>query len=590
MAFFNNMSIRYKLICTFSLFALLVGIFVFFFFPYQQKIQILKQVEENSVAISTMTADNLAASLEFGDKATALEVITILKENEDFVFAILKDAYSNIFADINADKAVSLIKEASISSPDCRIIDNVIITAVPILSQKVGKERQHFIGSLHIGLSIERVKDEIDKNTMMALVVTIALVLVLVLSSVLIGNVITKPIHRVIDVSTNIAKGDFSSTLEVTSNDEVGKLASAINEMSNKLNLSIGELEESEKKIKETRDFLENVINTSVDGIVIVDPQGILLRTNKALEKMIGYAEEELLGKHISELNCKEEEHRKKGVEQAAQLFEKGFVEREESMWEKKDGTIFPSEFNMALLKDGYGNILGGVATARDITERRQAENLVKESLKEKEILLKEIHHRVKNNMQVISSLIKLQSSYIKDQHYIEIFKESQNRIKAMALIHEKLYQSKDLVNIDFSEYVKNLANGLIRSYGSGANTIGLKADIADVDLGVDAAMPCGLIINELVSNSLKHAFPNGKSGEIKISMHSINGSEIELIVGDNGVGFPEDIDFRKTDSLGLQLVSTLTEGQLHGTVELKRDNGTEFKIKFKEIKYKKRI
>ena len=203
---------------------------------------------------------------------------------------------------------------------------------------------------------------------------------------------------------------------------------------------------------------------------------------------------------------------------------------------------------------------------------------------------MKEIHHRVKNNMQVISSLIKLQSSYIKDQKYIEIFKESQNRIKAMALIHEKLYQSKDLVNIDFPEYVKNLVNGLIRSYRSGANTIGLKAEISDVDIGVDSAMPCGLIINELVSNSLKHAFPEGEGGEIKITMRSVNGSEIELIVSDNGVGFPEDIDFRKTDSLGLQLVSTLAEGQLHGTVELKSDKGTEFKIRFKEIKYKKRI
>ena len=590
MTFFNNMSIRYKLICTFSLFALLVGIFVFLFFPYRQKIQILKQVEENTIAISTMTADNLAASLKFGDKATALEVITILKANKDFMFSIVKDAYDDMFVDINADIAGRLIEAAGTSSPGCRIVENVIIAAVPILSRGVETEGPLFTGTLYVGLSIERIKGEINKNTMMALTVIVVLVLILILGAVFVGGVITKPIHRVIEVSSNIAKGDFSSTLEVTSNDEVGKLAGAINEMSKKLNLSIGELEESEKKIKETRDFLENVINTSVDGIVIVDPQGILLRTNKALEKMIGYAEEELLGKHISELNCKEEEHRKKGAELAAQLFEKGFVEREESMWEKKDGTIFPSEFNMALLKDGYGNILGGVATARDITERRQAENLLKESLKEKEVLLKEIHHRVKNNMQVISSLIKLQSSYIKDQKYIEIFKESQNRIKAMALIHEKLYQSKDLVNIDFPEYVRNLANGLIRSYGSGANTIGLKADIADVTLGVDSAMPCGLIINELVSNSLKHAFPEGEGGEIKISMHSINGSEIELTVSDNGVGFPEDIDFRKTDSLGLQLVSTLTEGQLHGTVELKRDNGTEFKIKFKEIKYKKRI
>ena len=263
-----------------------------------------------------------------------------------------------------------------VASYPCRIIGNMTITTIPIVSEgaKIGK--YHLIGSLNLGLSIERIQREINKNTIIALSVTIVLVLILILGAVFVGSVITKPIHRVIEVSSNIAKGDFSSTLEVTSNDEVGKLASAINEMSNRLDTSIGELEESEKKIKETRDFLENVINNSVDGIMIVDPQGNLLRTNKALEKMIGYTEEELIGKHISELNCKEEEYIKRGAELVAQLFKEGFVEREETMWVKKDSTIFPSEFNMALLKDVYGNILGGVATARDITERRQAENM----------------------------------------------------------------------------------------------------------------------------------------------------------------------------------------------------------------------
>lgn len=220
-----------------------------------------------------------------------------------------------------------------------------------------------------------------------------------------------------------------------------------------------------------------------------------------------------------------------------------------------------------------------------DITERKRAEEQIKASLKEKEVLLREIHHRAKNNLQLIFSLLKLQSGYIKDKQDIEIFKESQNRIKSLALIHERLYQSKDLANIDFNEYIKNLANSLIKFYGTDRDKIALKVDVGDVLLGVDAAIPCGLIVNELVSNSLKHAFPEGREGKVKIALRSTDEKEIELVVSDNGVGMPEDLDFRNTESLGLHLVTILAEDQLQGKIELDRTKGTKFQIKFKEVK-----
>jgi two-component sensor histidine kinase len=211
-------------------------------------------------------------------------------------------------------------------------------------------------------------------------------------------------------------------------------------------------------------------------------------------------------------------------------------------------------------------------------------------SLKEKEVLLREIHHRVKNNMQVISSLIRLQSRNVKDEQQIEMLKESQNRIKAMALIHEKLYRSKDLANIDFNDYIKNLVNDLFLSYKVSTGKVTLKMNIETVSFGIDTAIPCGLIVNELVSNSLKYAFPEGRDGEIKISLRSPEEGDIELIVSDNGVGIPKDLDFRNTESLGLRLITNLTEKQLQGKVELNRNNGTEFQIKFKEVKYKERV
>ena len=217
----------------------------------------------------------------------------------------------------------------------------------------------------------------------------------------------------------------------------------------------------------------------------------------------------------------------------------------------------------------------------KQIIERRRAEERIRASLKEKEVLLREIHHRVKNNMQVISSLLKLQAGYVKDKADIEMFKESQNRIKSMALVHEKLYQSEDLSNIDFKGYIEHLANTLFRSYGINGTKTALKVDAEDVMLGVDTAIPCGLIINELVSNSLKYAFPAGREGEIEIVFRLIDENEIELMVSDNGVGIPEDLDFRNSNSLGLKLVNILTD-QIGGRLELDRSKGTRFRIRLR--------
>jgi len=210
-------------------------------------------------------------------------------------------------------------------------------------------------------------------------------------------------------------------------------------------------------------------------------------------------------------------------------------------------------------------------------------------SLKEKEVLLREIHHRVKNNMQVISSLLRLQTRTIKDKKQIEMLQESQNRIKAMALIHEKLYRSENLANIDFNDYMKNLVNDLFLTYKVSSGKVSLKINIAPISFGIDTAIPCGLIVNELVTNSLKYAFPEGKGGEIRISLCK-NAETFELNVSDNGIGIPEDLDYRHTESLGLRLIINLSENQLQGTVRLIKDKGTGFHITFKEIKYKERI
>lgn len=196
-------------------------------------------------------------------------------------------------------------------------------------------------------------------------------------------------------------------------------------------------------------------------------------------------------------------------------------------------------------------------------------------------MLLKEIHHRVKNNLMVISSLLNLQSQYIKDKEALDIFKESQNRARSMALIHERLYRSTDLKRIDFGDYILTLANDLFHTYVTDPGKVRLIMNLENLMVDINTTVPLGLIVNELLTNSMKHGFIEGKEGEILIDFHKEDETFV-LIVGDTGVGFPEDLDFRNTSTLGLQLVNNLTS-QLDGKIELNKNNGTEFRITFEE-------
>ena len=218
-----------------------------------------------------------------------------------------------------------------------------------------------------------------------------------------------------------------------------------------------------------------------------------------------------------------------------------------------------------------------------EITRRLEAEGRIRTSLREKEVLLKEIHHRVKNNLQIISSLLNLQTGQIEDERAEALFRESQDRIRSMALIHERLYQSEDLARVDFAEYIRSLVGYLVRSYSAEAGSVRVETEVDDVSLGIDSAIPCGLIVNELVSNALKYAFPEGREGRIYVQLREARDGGYRLVVSDDGVGFPEGLDFRMTESLGLQLVTTLLD-QLEGRIELDSCKGTRFTMTFEKL------
>lgn len=215
-----------------------------------------------------------------------------------------------------------------------------------------------------------------------------------------------------------------------------------------------------------------------------------------------------------------------------------------------------------------------------EILERMRVEEQIKASLQEKDVLMKEIHHRVKNNLQVISSLLNLQMQKVSDATTLEILRESQNRVRSMALIHEKLYQSSDLARIDFATYVRNMAGYLVRSYGTQTRRVGIHIQTDEVPLVINLAVPCGLILNELISNCLKHAFPDDRDGQITICLQRIGSQRVALVVQDNGVGIPPDVNIWETKSLGMQLVQTLIR-QIGGSIDLEQDQGSKFTITF---------
>jgi PAS domain S-box-containing protein len=243
------------------------------------------------------------------------------------------------------------------------------------------------------------------------------------------------------------------------------------------------------------------------------------------------------------------------------------------------DGSVKYVRIVAQAVRDESGN-LEYIGAGMDVTKHKQAEAQLQASLEEKESLLKEVHHRVKNNLQLISSLLSLQAARIDEPAVAELFADSRNRVRSMALVHENLYQAGNFARISMATHIQNLCAHLTRAYGVNSRRVELSIRIGDVQLDLDRAVSCGLIVNELVSNALKHAFPDGRPGRVCVELHPFGDKQQVLVVGDNGIGLRPDLDPRRSDSLGLQLVDDLTQ-QLHGTIVVNRDGGTTFTITF---------
>ena len=374
--FFNNLSIRNKLISIFSFFAILTGCFVFIFFPYQQKKQISSQVQANLTTISKMTAHSIAESVEIANKEAVREILNVLKENKDIAFVIVEDARGNTFTTVNLGKAFFYLDAVKGEKQVFKIIDNAAISCTPILSKGIS------VGRLIVGLSIKNIQAEINKNTTIALIVSAVLVFLLILSSFFISNIMCKPIQNVIELSSSIAAGDFSKKLEVTSRDEIGQLSHAINEMSMNLKYNVGELERSEERYQKLIEFAEV-------GIIAAEGNRIT-QINKKGAEIYGYSKDELIGQLPSILTTKHySKNHQQMLEEILQFGKaKKTVFEEEGI--RKDGSTFPIEISYSLSDTENDKGLNIIAIMRDITERIKYREALQKAYDAMELRVKE--------------------------------------------------------------------------------------------------------------------------------------------------------------------------------------------------------
>jgi PAS domain S-box-containing protein len=326
--------------------------------------------------------------------------------------------------------------------------------------------------------------------------------------------------------------------------------------------------------------LLAHALTSTRDAISITDMDNRMLFVNDAFVHTYGFPEEDLLG---NDMNLVRSFSTPPSIDDEIRKTTLRGGWYGEILNRRADGTEFPVELWTSVVRNDEGDPVAMVGVARDITERKQTEEHLRSSLKEKEVLLREIHHRVKNNLQVITSLLSLQAEYLTDEVMTRIMRESQHRVRSMALVHEKIYQSHNLAEVDFGDYTRELVSQLFRSYGAKQDSIRMNLRADSVSLGVDRAIPCGIILNELVTNSLKYAFPGGRTGNIDIELKSIAAGLIRLIVRDDGVGFPKDFDMQKSNSLGLTLVHMLVD-QVRGELTVSpQPAGVEMILTFRK-------
>ena len=334
----------------------------------------------------------------------------------------------------------------------------------------------------------------------------------------------------------------------------------------------------------EQRIGLDEYLGQAFDRIpvamVVVNQKGEITRLNQLAETTFGYTSIELIGQQVEMLIPSRYRPAHPGYRQGflAETNARPMGAGRDLSGLRKDGSEFPVEIGINPVQTGEGPMI--LSVILDLSERKQSEKRIQDALQQKDLLLREVHHRVKNNLQVIHSLLDLQALKSKDTELVGMLRDSQNRVRSMSLIHQTLYQSQNFAQVDFQRFLGELLPRLTEAYASMSNQVRITINAHDVKLPINEAIPCGLIVNELVSNALKHGFPGQQTGHVEVNIREHEDNWVELSISDDGEGIPQDLDIARTDSLGLQLVNLLAQ-QLHGQLDIRRAKPTRFSLRF---------
>ena len=436
---------------------------------------------------------------------------------------------------------------------------------------------------------------QIDANNYMTVFLIVATIAIAIIVGIITARRVTGPILRLNVSAQALAKGEWEQIAAVNWIGELDELAQSFNSMAGRLKQTvetltseIAERKRVEEALRESEGRFRSVVQNMPVLVNAYDFDGNFAFWNHACEQISGYASDEIVNNpNAVEILYPDDTYRQQIMEE---WWERGdnFIDWEMSLTCKQGSvkTISWSNISESFPVPGWATWAIGV----DVTERKQAEERLKASLQEKDVLLRELYHRTKNNMAVISSLLALQAGHVRDEFTLRILQEMENRIHTMAMVHQKLYQSQNLSSIDLHEYVADLARLAFDSYQIAPNQIALVLDMEDISVLIDVAIPCGLILNELLSNALKHAFPGDRKGEVRIRIHRAEQGVILLHISDDGVGVPQDFDFRQSDTLGMQTVFGLAEHQLGGKVMIDTSSGVTWRIRFRDDLYSSRV
>jgi PAS domain S-box-containing protein len=407
------------------------------------------------------------------------------------------------------------------------------------------------------------------------------------LLAALVARSLTRPLARMVAAVERFT-GTEPVAMPTAVGGEIGALARAFNRMAGEVRERAAALQHEVDERRRAQAELERVavterlflavVESSDDAILTSNLDGTITAWNPGAERLFGYPAGEAIGKNIEIVLP---EHRRDEERQVLIGLLRGEPLRNyETVRAHKSGKEIAISLSVSPIRSASGAVIGAAKIARDVTERRQNERRIEASLREKELLLGEIHHRVKNNLQVVTSLLAMQSERIADPVVHQLLQDSQNRVRSMALIHQTLYQSGDFAEVDFAGFLDALVPTLFDSYSVDPSRIRLVIDAANVLLPIANAIPCGLLVNELIANALKHAFPDGRAGEVRVELANEPDGQVVLSVSDNGIGIPESLDLAQTETLGLQLVDLLAD-QLAATKTIERAQPTRFVLRF---------